>query len=46
MGYSASNITENMVATDVAIAHDNLESTAMSEMDALDTLVVVNKQLA
>ena len=46
IGYGTSNITEQMVAPDAAMTLDNLASMAMSKTDALDTLVVVNKQLA
>ena len=46
MGYGASNITEQAVAPDVAMALDNLASMAMSKTDALDALVAANKQLA
>ena len=46
MGYGASNITEQAVAPDVVMALDNLASKAMSKIDALDTLVAVNKQSA
>ena len=45
IGYRTSNITENMVATDVAMALNNLTSMAMSKTDALNTLVAVNKRL-
>ena len=46
MGYGARNITEQAVASDVAMALDNLASAAMSKTDALDILVAANKQLA
>ena len=46
MEFGNSNITEQMVATDVTMALDNLASTAMSKTDALDTLMAANKQLA
>ena len=46
MGYGASNITDQAVAHNVTIALDNLASMAMSNTDALDMLVVANKQLA
>ena len=45
MGYGASNITEQMVATDVTMALNNFPSTAMSKTDALDTVMVVNKKM-
>ena len=35
-----------MVATDVAIALDNLASATVSKMETINTLVVANKQLA
>ena len=46
IGYDTNNITEKTVASDVAMALDNLASMAMSNTDALDILVVANKQLA
>ena len=46
MGCGMSNITEHMVATDVAMALDNHASAAMSKTDALDTLMAINKQLS
>ena len=39
-------ITDNIVTADVAMALDNLASTAMSKTDAIDTLAATNKQLA
>ena len=46
MGYGASNVTEQAVAPDVAMALDNLASMAMSKTDALDALVAANIPLA
>ena len=46
MGYGTSNITEQAVAPDVVMALDNLASTAIFKIDALDILVAANKQLA
>ena len=43
MGYGTSDITEQMVAPDVAMALDNLASMTMSKTDAMDTLLVANK---